>query len=40
MFVTELGIMIDLRLVQPEKAPYSILVTELGIVIEMRLEQQ
>ena len=30
---------IEVRLVQPLKAPYSILVTELGIVTEVRLEQ-
>ena len=39
ILVTELGSVIDVRLVQPEKAPPPILVTELGIVIDVRLVQ-
>ena len=34
--VTELGIVADVRLVQPSKAPHSIFVTELGIVISVK----
>ena len=39
MLVTLLGIVIEVRLEQPEKASLLILVTLLGIVIEVRLEQ-
>ena len=36
MFVTEFGIVIDVKPLQPEKVPYSILVTELGIAIDVK----
>ena len=39
ILVTELGIVIEVRLEQREKAVFPILVTELGIEIEVRLEQ-
>ena len=39
MDVTEIGMVIEVRLLQPEKAPYSMDVTELGMVIEARLLQ-
>ena len=39
ILVTELGIVTEVRLVQPLKANSPILVTELGIVTEVRLEQ-
>ena len=35
MFVTELGIVIDVKRLQPAKVLYSILVTELGIVTDV-----
>ena len=37
MLVTELGIVIEVRLLQLKKASYPILVTELGMVIEVSL---
>ena len=33
MLVTELGIVMAVRPVRPEKAPFPMLVTELGIVV-------
>ena len=36
MDVTEFGIVIDVKPLQPEKALFPILVTELGIVTEVR----
>ena len=39
MFVTELGIVIDVKPLQLLKAPYPILVTEFGIVIDVNLLQ-
>ena len=39
MLVTEVGISIEARLVQPEKAHLSMLVTEARISIEVRLVQ-
>jgi len=36
MLVTELGMVIDVRPVQREKAPDPILVTELGMSIEVK----
>lgn len=38
--MTELGMFIEVRWVQPEKALVPIVVTELGMVIEVRLVQQ
>jgi hypothetical protein len=38
MLVTEFGIVIELREVQPENAPSPIDVTEFGIVIEVKEE--
>ena len=40
IFVTELGIVTEVRPVQLEKAPSPILVTELGIVTEVRPLQE
>lgn len=37
MSITELGIIIEVRLVQNLKAPFAIFVTLLGIVIEVIL---
>ena len=39
MLVTDSGIVIDVRPLQPKKAKSAILVTELGMVIEVRLAQ-
>ena len=39
MSITELGIIIEVRLVQNLKAPFAIFVTLLGIVIEVILSQ-
>ena len=39
ILVTELGIVIDVKLGQILKAPSPILVTELGIVIEVKFLQ-
>ena len=39
ILVTELGMVTDVRLEQPEKTPPSILVTELGMVTDAKLEQ-
>ncbi len=39
MFVTPSGIVIDVKLVQREKTPFSILVTLSGIVISVKLMQ-
>ena len=39
MDVTELGIVMEVNLEQPEKALFPILYTELGIVMEVKLEQ-
>ena len=36
MFVTEFGIVIDVKALQPEIVPYPILFTELGIVIDVK----
>jgi hypothetical protein len=39
MLVTLLGMVTDVRLLQPEKAPDSMLVTLLGMVTDVRLLQ-
>ena len=39
ILVTEFGIVIDVKLLQPEKALSPILVTEFGIVIDVKLLQ-
>ena len=39
MLVTELGIVMEVKREQPEKALPPMLVTELGIVIEVKPEQ-
>ena len=39
MFVTEFGIVTDVKLLQPKKAKLLILVTEFGIVIDVKLLQ-
>jgi metal-sulfur cluster biosynthetic enzyme len=39
MLITELGMVTEVRLMQPEKAQLPILVTELGMVTEVRLHQ-
>ena len=39
MLVTEFGMVTEVRLVQPAKAPNSIFVTEFGMITEVRLVQ-
>ena len=39
MYSTELGIVMEVKLEQPEKALFPMLLTELGIVMEVKLEQ-
>ena len=36
MLVTELGILMEVKALQPEKADHPILVTELGILMEVK----
>ena len=36
ILITELGIVIDVKLLQPLKAEFPIIVTELGIVIDVK----
>ena len=38
ILVTELGIFMDIKSVQPEKAEFPMLVTELGIVVFLQPE--
>ena len=40
MLVTELGMVMEVSLLQPEKAHPPMLVTELGMVTEVRLLQR
>lgn len=39
MYVTELGMSMEVKLVQPLKVPWSMDVTELGILIEVKFVQ-